>query len=267
MRYCTPSVGFPVSRLVVSVLVSLCCWLAGTAHACAKPLHVGMMTWPPYFYANDKGEAVGADIEIIQAVFKEAKCALQIDAETPSQRRNVMFMEGKLDMLVAGTDTAQRRGYAWFSKAYRNETISLFALPGQPDVLREVNGFKTILTQRVTLLSPGTGWFGAEYDQYAKLLERAGLLSHFDSYAQGLTMLKAGRGVLIMADRASMLSEAARLNMVLVELPQPVSRTRVHMMFNKQTVDHADVLALDAAAERLEARGVLRQIRKRYGME
>lgn len=256
-----------MSHPFISLLFCLFWLLPSTAHACSKPLRVGMMTWPPYFYANDKGEAVGADIEIIQAVFKEAKCSLLIDPETPSQRRNVMFTEGKLDMLVAGTDTVQRRAYAWFSKAYRNETISLFALPGQPDVLRDVAGFKTILTRRLTVLSPGTGWFGTEYDEFAKPLERAGLLSHFDSYAQGLTMLKAGRGVLIMADRASMLSEAARLNMVLVELPRPVSRTRVHMMFNKQTVDHADVLTLDAAAERLEARGVLKQIRKRYGME
>jgi polar amino acid transport system substrate-binding protein len=226
-----------------------------------------MMSWPPYFYADDKGEVVGADIEIIRAIFKEAKCQLQIDPEMPSQRRTAMFVEGRLDMLVAGTDTEQRRGYAWFSKAYRAETISLFALPQQGAGLRDVAGLDTLLARRLTLLSPNAGWFGEDYEKNAPALARAGLLSHFGAYEQGLVMLKAGRGKLLLADRSSLLSEAARLNMTLVELPHPVSRTKVHMMFSKQTVPYADVQALDAAAQRLEARGVLRGIRRRYGID
>ena len=226
------------------------------AQACSKPVRVAMMAWPPYFYAGDLGSAVGGDVEIMQAIFKEAGCKLEIGEEVPRKRRLAMFMAGELDMIPGSSDTPERREYAWFSKPYRNV-----------ERYRDVRGFEDVLNRRITLLSLNSGWFGPAYEQYIVRLREAKLSSTFEGFAQGLVMLSKERGELIMADHATLLTEAARLKMDLAPLPHNISHAPVHMMFNKKTVPEADVLLLDAAAERLEARGVLKQIRRKYGMQ
>ncbi|MDC8771466.1 substrate-binding periplasmic protein [Roseateles albus] len=237
------------------------------AQACSKPVRVAMMAWPPYFYAGDLGSAVGGDVEIMQVIFKEAGCKLEIGEEVPRKRRLAMFMAGELDMIPGSSDTPERREYAWFSKPYRNETVSFFTLPAKLERYRDVRGFEDVLNRRITLLSLNSGWFGPAYEQYIVRLREAKLSSTFEGFAQGLVMLSKERGELIMADHATLLTEAARLKMDLAPLPHNISHAPVHMMFNKKTVPEADVLLLDAAAERLEARGVLKQIRRNYGMQ
>jgi polar amino acid transport system substrate-binding protein len=226
-----------------------------------------MMAWPPYFYLGDMGAAVGGDIELMQAIFKEAGCTLEIGEEVPRKRRLAMFMAGELDMIPGSSDTPERREYAWFSRPYRNETVSFFTLPAKLERYRDVRGFEDVLNRRITLLSLNSGWFGPEYEQYIGRLREAKLSSTFEGFAQGLVMLSKERGELIMADHATLLTEAARLKMDLAPLPINISHAPVHMMFNKKTVPEADVLQLNAAAERLEARGVLKSIRRNYGMQ
>lgn len=262
---CMNSAMFTVNlrRFSLCALIAL---QAGLGHACSKPIRVAMMSWPPYFYAGDAGQPQGGDIEIMLAVFKEAGCILEVLEEVPRKRRLAMFQAGELDMIPGSSDTAERREYAWFSTGYRNETVSFFTLPAKLERYRDIDGFEELLTRRVSLLSLNAGWFGADYDKYIGALKEARLSSRFETFAGGLAMLVRERGELIMADRATLMHEAARLKMELAVLPYNASSAPVHMMFSKKSVPESDVLQLNAAMARLEARGVLRAIRVRYGM-
>lgn len=243
--------------------------LNGPAQAapCSRPLRIAMMEWPPYFFPNDKGEAVGADIELIRAVFKEAGCSLELGEAVPRNRRYAMFKAGELDIIPGASDTAERREFAWFGRAYRMETVSLFTLPAKLALYRDVSGFQDVLARRIPLLSLNAGWFGADYEAYIGRLQEARLSSTFETFEKGLLMLARERGELIMADHATLLFEAGRLKMELAPLPYHPSNAPVHLMFSKKTVSEDEVQRLNAAQERLEARGVLRAIRARYGVQ
>lgn len=237
------------------------------AAACERALRVAMMEWPPYFYPNEAGDAVGADIEMMRAIFKEAGCSLELRETLPRNRRYAMFKSGDLDIIPGASDTPERREYAWFGHAYRMETVSLFTLPSKLPQYRDIVGFQDLLSRRISLLSLNAGWFGADYDQYISRLQEARLSSNFESFEKGLLMLSRERGELIMADHATLLHEAARLKMELAALPYRPSNAPVHLMFSKKTVSEEEVLRLNAAQERLEARGVLRSIRARYNVQ
>lgn len=254
-------------RLGVMTLL-LCQWaLAAQAAPCARPLRMAMMEWPPYFYPNEKGEAVGADIELIRAVFKEAGCSLELAEIVPRNRRYAMFKAGELDIIPGASDTPERREFAWFGRAYRMETVSFFTLPAKLTLYRDITGFQDLLSRRIALLSLNAGWFGPEYEQYIGRLQEARLSSTFETFEKGLLMLMRERGELIMADHATLLLEASRLKMELAPLPYHPSNAPVHLMFSKKTVSEEDVQRLNAAQERLETRGALRAIRARYNVQ
>lgn len=249
---------------LLALLGSLCC---NAAWACSKAIRITMMQWPPYIYTDEQSQRTGGDLEMIQAVFKEAKCRLEIIAEVPRKRRLAMFMAGELDMIPGSNDTAERREYAWFSKPYRLETVSLFTLPSNYPKYRDLDSFGAMLRRQVPLLVLNAGWFGAEYAQHSQALRDAKLSSSFETFGQGLTMLAKGRGDLIMADHATLLFEAAHQKMTIQALPFQASSAPVAMMFSKKSVAEADVLLLNEAIDRLEARGTLKQIRARYGIQ
>ncbi len=255
--------------LSLSLVLLLLSWQAPVLGAapCSRPLRLAMMEWPPYFYANDKGEAIGHDFELIRAVFKEAGCGLELGEILPRNRRYAMFKAGELDLIPGASDTPERREYAWFGRAYRMETVSLFTLPAKLPLYRDISGFQDLLSRRIPLLSLNAGWFGVDYDQYIGRLQEARLSSSFETFEKGLLMLARERGELIMADHATLLYEAARIKMELAPLPYHPSNAPVHLMFNKKTVSEEEVQRLNAAQERLEARGVLRAIRARYGVQ
>lgn len=258
MRFFIPALAFCLATMLAP---------PAQADDCGKPLRIARLEWPPYFYSNEQGEPVGADIELIRAVFKEAGCRLELSEAVPRNRRNAMFKAGELDMMPGAADTPERRKFAWFGQAYRLETVSLFTLPAKLPLYRELRGFQDLLDRRIPLLSLNAGWFGPEYEQYLGRLREARLSSTFETFEKGLLMLARERGELIMADHATLLYESGRLKMALAALDYHPSNAPVHLMFSKKTVSQSVVRRLNAAQTRLESRGVLAAIRARYGVQ
>ena len=245
-------------------LVAALSFTAVSASACS--LKMALEPWPPYIYSDDAGQLAGVDLELVQAIVKEAGCTLRIEAELPALRRQILFREGKLDLMLAASDTPERRRYARFSMPYRNESVGLFTTPAKLARFRKLASFGAIAQQHVSLLAPKAGWYGDSYHLAGETLEANGNRSTFGSFQQGVQMFKAGRADLIMGDRMAVLHEARRQGVALAALPYVPFRAPVHLMLNAASTTQANLDSLNAAIQRLERSGALPAIRARHGL-
>jgi polar amino acid transport system substrate-binding protein len=246
------------------LLIALLLQLASPAGACT--LRMAPEEWPPYFYHNDKAVLGGVDYELLQAILAHAGCTLQVEKEMPPARRNVLFQQGKLDLLMAASATEERRGYARFSLPYRQETVGLFTVPEKLDKLRRLDSFQAIAAQRASLLAPRLGYYGDDYERALPLLNAEGRRSTFGTFEQGVKMLEAGRADLIMGD-ATALRHIARLqNVKIVQIPYIPYRAPVHLMLNAASTTQAQLARINQAITQLEQSGALAAIRARYGV-
>jgi polar amino acid transport system substrate-binding protein len=236
---------------------------AVAAHGCM--FRMALEQWPPYIYSNAKGESTGMDLELTRAILKEAGCTLTLETELPPARRQVVFEQGGLDLLLAASDTPERRRYARFSTAYRHEAVGLFTRPDRLARYQRLDSLDAVLRLQAPLLAPKVGWYGSGYADAISKLEGNGRLSTFTTFEQGVRMLKAGRADLILGDRNALRYAARQQGVELAPLPFTVLRAPVHLMLNKANTTAAELARINAAIERLEQRGVLAGIRDNYG--
>ncbi|WP_035373382.1 substrate-binding periplasmic protein [Pseudoduganella violaceinigra] len=246
------------------LLTALLFQLVIPAWACT--LRLAPEEWPPYFYHNDKAVLTGVDYDLLVAILSHAGCALQVEKEMPPARRNVLFQQGKLDLLMAASLTEERRGYARFSLPYRQETVGLFTLPEKLDKFRRIDSFQGIVAQRVSLLAPRLGYYGDDYERALPLLNAEGRRSTFGTFEQGIKMLEAGRGDLIMGDANALRHIARAQNVKIAPLAYIPYRAPVHIMLNAASTTQAQLTRINHAIAQLEQNGALAAIRARYGV-
>jgi polar amino acid transport system substrate-binding protein len=249
-------------RLLLTALLFQFACLAG---ACT--LRLAPEEWPPYFYHNDKAVLGGVDYELLQAILSHAGCALHLEKEMPPARRNVLFQQGKLDLLMAATVTEERRGFARFSLPYRQETVGLFTVPDKLDKYRNIENFQDVIAHRSShLLAPRLGYYGDDYRRAMPVLNAEGRHSTFNNFEQGIKMLEAGRGDLIIGDANAMRHVARLHNVKIVQLSYMPYRAPVHLMLNAASTTQAQLARINQAITQLEQSGALAAIRARYGV-
>nr|WP_315252733.1 transporter substrate-binding domain-containing protein [uncultured Duganella sp.] len=249
------------ARYVLSAIALL--GVAAQPSACE--LSMALEQWPPYVYSAPNGGITGLDWELAQAILKEAGCRLQLQPELPTARRQAVFEQGQLDLLLAASDTPERRRYARFSNVYRYETVGLFTLSSAHARYLHVSSLDVLAREKLALLAPKVGWYGSAYARLQPQLAASGRLSPFLNFQQGLRMLDAGRADLIMGDSGALRHEARAQGIAISPLPLVVLRAPVHLMLNKKTTSQADLDRINAAISRLERQGALAAIRARYG--
>jgi polar amino acid transport system substrate-binding protein len=256
-----------MARILMNSL-TVCALLLGApvAFACSKVMKVALEQWPPYIYVDQKKQAAGVDVELLKAIFAEAHCSLLFEEELPRKRRLAVFLSGGIDLMLAASDTPDRREYAWFSKPYRNESVSLFTRPEKINQYSDLDGFAAILARKVTVLSPNAGWYGEDYKNYLARLTAANLISPFETTEQGMKMFAVARAELIMGDAGAITYEAKLQGLQVVALPLAIVDAPVHLMFSKKSVKDSDVATINQAIDRLERRGALAKIRSKYGL-
>ncbi|MDT8999974.1 transporter substrate-binding domain-containing protein [Paucibacter sp. APW11] len=234
--------------------------------ACEHPLRVVFGHMPPFIARQADGEYGGVEVELLRAIVSQAGCTLEVLNDLPRKRRYAMFLKGDLDILLAASLTEERQRIAWFTAPYRQETTSLFVLADKAAALRDIKSLGELIDKQATLLSLNLGWFGADYETQLPRLRAAHRVSHFENLRQGLSMLAARRGDVLMSDRIATLYEARQRGLNLVELGYTPAREPVHLMLSRKSISEADWRSLNAAVLLLEERGVLREIRNRYGL-
>lgn len=236
------------------------------AAACSRPLNMVSEEWPPYSFTNEDNVQTGLDMDMAKAILKEAGCVLVTAPPLPAVRRQLLFERGEFDLMLAATDTPERRRFARFSNPYRHETVALFVLARDHARYAGVNGMAALARTQAALLAPRVGWYGPEFARAAPDLRAGGRLFEFSTLDQGLRMLSAGRAPLIMGDRAAVLYEAQRQKLAVRQLPFVLQQAPVHLMLSRTSTTSDDLARINAAIARLEKNGALQTLRGRYGL-
>ncbi|MTV40318.1 substrate-binding periplasmic protein [Duganella radicis] len=249
------------ARHVLSAMALL--GMAAQAQACR--LSMALEHWPPYLVTQPNAAPTGLDWELAQAILKEAGCKLDVQPELPTSRRQRLFEQGQLDLMLSASNTADRRRYARFSIAYRQETVGVFSRSNAHRHYQHITSMDALVNNKLALLAPKVGWYGAAYARVQPTLSATGKLSTFINFQQGLRMLDAGRADLILGDSGALRYEARAQGIAISPVPLVAMRAPVHLMLNKANTTQADLDRINAAITRLEQQGVLGAIRGRYG--
>lgn len=250
------------------LVLMMCLSMPWAWSACRQPLRVALEDWPPYVHVGANGQPVGLEVELLQAVAREAGCTVKFLGNIPRQRRMALFKAGELDLLYAASDTPERREFALFSMPYRDEHVRVMVdarNPPQPFP----SSFTALLERRLPLLVPHGGYFGEEYEQIKPQLRDGGLLVPFEDLPQGVNMLRIGRARLIMGDEATLqyLTSRPDAGVKLLPLPLIASQGPVHYMLNKMTLTPVDKAEIDKAITKVIRSGERARILARYGVQ
>ncbi|MGO4380192.1 substrate-binding periplasmic protein [Pseudoduganella sp. RAF53_2] len=246
-----------------SLIAALLCVFVMPVQACT--LRLSPEEWPPYIYRSS-GHLAGLDYELISAILRQAGCKLKEEEEVPPARRQVLFQQGRIDLLLAASDTPERRGFARFTLPYRSETVGLFVLPQKLARFREAASFPALTRLGASLLTPRIGFYGDDYESALPALDANGKRSTFTTFEQGIKMLQAGRGDLIMGDTVALRHTARLLGVQIEALPFAPYHAPVHMMLNAVSTTREQLARINQAITQLERNGTLGTIRARYGV-
>lgn len=102
----------------------------------AKPcnLTVGWDPWEPYSYETVSGELAGMDVELMRAIAERADCTVRFKQ---GKWRDLLaaLRVGQVDVLMAATALEERKDFAWFSDAYRNELFVQLVRVGEAEAM------------------------------------------------------------------------------------------------------------------------------------
>lgn len=250
------------------LLLAALAWMAAGGHAaaeCSKTLSISSSDYPPYVYRDQAGIWAGLDVQLMQAIFKEAGCEYRFAPLVAPWQLVDMVSAGKTDVLLAASVTPERLKANHFGISYRQESVGFFALARHFGSYRDITSFKALLAHKAPLLLPNAGWYGDDYARALPALLASKRVVEFTYFDQGIRLLVGGHAAFIMSDMAA-ITHAARMQNVAVEpLPFTINNAPVHMMFSKLSVSRQDIATLDAAIVRLEQKGKLQAIRLAYG--
>jgi polar amino acid transport system substrate-binding protein len=88
-------------------------------------LSMGWDPWAPYQYITPEDEVKGLEIDLIDAMAREAGCDISF---VQDNWMNLLdgIRDGRIDMLGGATKTKPRENYAIFSDNYRDESFHLY---------------------------------------------------------------------------------------------------------------------------------------------
>ncbi|WP_258406007.1 substrate-binding periplasmic protein [Shewanella acanthi] len=225
---------------------------------CPTSIRVGYNDWPPYAWQALDGQLFGLDIELMRDFAEYLGCQVTF-IKIPAKRSHQMLKEGTLDMMMGATLTLERQSYALFSRAYREEEIRLFALD-KSDSHLELTQWEDIFDQKLRLLVPNSGWFGADYERTQHRLDQAHLLVLSPGPDKSVQMLNHGRADFILGESIAIPYVSQRQGISLIALPMVLAQHDIHLMFSKASMTALQVEQFDLAIDTFRQNGLLEKV-------
>jgi polar amino acid transport system substrate-binding protein len=253
-------------RWVVSVCLAWAAAMALEAPA-AEPctLRVGWEPYAPFTFADENGEATGADIDLITAVADTVGCAI-VPVELPWARILKEVEQGTLDLSTSTSRTPERDQWALFSRPYRETEIAIYVRRGETQrfALQEL---ADIPEQQLRLGVIVDYYYGEALAEAASDPGFAAWIDGAPDYPTNIRKLVSGRidGFLV-EDVAVVEAELARMGMseAVERYPLRIPGQKLHFMFSRETVEPDLVAQVDAAIAQMRADGRLDAITAKY---
>jgi polar amino acid transport system substrate-binding protein len=241
--------------------------LAPLAALAAEPctLRVGWEPYAPFTFADDQGEATGADIDLIKAIGDEIGCSV-VPVELPWARIVREVEQGTLDVSTSTSWTPEREQWALFSEPYRESATAIYVRRGEIPRFA-LQQLADVPAQKLRLGVIVDYYYGEAVAEAVSDPAFAGWLDGAPDYATNIRKLVSGRidGFLV-EDIAVMEAELERMGMSerVERYPLRIPGEKLRFMFSRKTVEPDTVAKVDAAVAEMRADGRLDAIRARY---
>lgn len=228
-------------------------------------LRVGWEPYAPFTFADERGEATGADIDLITAIADEIGCAV-VPVELPWARIVKEVEQGTLDVSTSTSQTPERSQWALFSQPYRETEIAIYVRRGEVPrfALQEL---ADIPEQQLRLGVIVDYYYGEALEEAASDPDFVAWLDGAPDYQTNIRKLVNGRidGFLV-EDVAVIEAELARMEMSdrVERYPLRIPGEKLHFMFSRKTVEPDLVAKVDATLAKMRADGRLAAITAKY---
>ncbi|MFB2773663.1 substrate-binding periplasmic protein [Shewanella xiamenensis] len=257
-----PKCIFQFSHILLLYIFIFPAWSVpseANASACSNPIKVGYNDWPPYAWQDMQGEAQGLDVELLRAFAEFLGCEINF-INVPAKRSHQMLKSGSLDIMMGATKTVEREEYSFFSDPYRDEEVRLFVLDENKDNVK-LEQWQDIFTQKLRLLVPISGWYGADYENTRERLALENLLILSPDVDKSVQMLTYDRADLMIGDAIAMPYIASQHQGVRLSALKPIlDHNPIHLMLSKQSMSPLLLAQFNRAIKALTINGEIARI-------
>lgn len=257
-----PKCIFQFSHILLLCIFIFPAWSVpseANASACSNPIKVGYNDWPPYAWQDMQGEAQGLDVELLRAFAEFLGCEINF-INVPAKRSHQMLKSGSLDIMMGATKTVEREEYSFFSDPYRDEEVRLFVLDENKDNVK-LEQWQDIFTQKLRLLVPISGWYGADYEKTRERLALENLLILSPDVDKSVQMLTYDRADLMIGDAIAMPYIASQHQGVRLSALKPIlDHNPIHLMLSKQSMSPLLLAQFNRAIKALTINGEIARI-------
>lgn len=224
---------------------------------------------PPYQFQAERrgiGHASGVDIAIVRLAAKRAGLTVGFRFQ-PFDLSLRLLEAGQIDLVPGAYDTAQRRGYATVSPAYRVGRERLF-FPAQVSlpVADSVDALIARLIEREQSVALVRGYdWGTKNDAALKRLDAEGLVRWADSLSETVDLVLSGHADAFVGDQLVGLALLAQSRQQGFRMHPLVLQERpIHLLFAKGALSAWQLQAFNQALEELVAQGDVERIMQRF---
>lgn len=159
-----------------SFAIALCRWVllaitglgSGFATAvCPPQVLVGWDEWPPYMHLDEENNETGFDLELARLVIREMGCE-PVFVRRVWKRVLSGISEGRLHLTGGASRTYERQKYAYFTRPYRSEIVTLFVRAEDAGSHASLRSLSDIQTADFRLSVTRNYYYGPTYESLAK---------------------------------------------------------------------------------------------------
>ncbi len=250
----------------IKVLISLVIFYGCSLYTCAKSetLSVGWELWYPYQYHNNQQQLVGLDFDIFNAIIKQAKLNVNY-TELPWKRHLQYLKTGKMDVAMGASYTKEREQYAYFTQAYRTESVRLFVKKGNANNIK-LDSLAQLSTSDYMLGVEGGYYYGEDYQQLIKSAEFRAHITEVLDVEQNVDLLMKGfiDGFLVDPITLTAFVEKYKLQGEFELHPLAIYQDDIFIMLSKLSLDKNMLDKFNQAIDILKANGTIDKISEKW---
>lgn len=199
---------------------------------------------------------VDADRDWVLQVFAEAGCRLVVQPHAERMLDRLWSLKvGDIDFISAATPLPERSEYAWFSRPYAQERVVMVVHAALAPAIK-VNAMTDLIDVPHAVIGPHFGYYGPDWPATKRALQQRHRFDAYQTWANARgKLLRRPNDILVIVDDAAR-DVIAESPLPLVILPSVLHQGDIVFLFSRKTVAADDVARIDAAIQRLLARGV-----------
>ena len=246
---------------------------AKVTRATEMTLRGGWYPWEPYQYLKKEGERrelTGLDVQLLREAI-EGELGLELEQSQVSWSQHQQELQsGQRDVASGAFRTANRERYAYISKPYRFEEISLYHRKRDSRAETLLQGRGALLerllnsTSRLGLVKGY--YYGPEIEAVIDNPRMQARITWVNDHEANLANLQRGEVDLVPVDRlvGATVVWHRKWSDQLAASPQPIFRGSIHALFSKASTDPQLVTRFDRAIEAMKADGRYSRIVRNY---